>query len=272
MVKDLCIQEGFYLQKIKNEKTRYTQKCAYPGCNWRIHCSVLVDRMTWMVKTIIGRHSCHMPEQNRMTTSKWVVNHLLSAFRASLNMKVAGMQEYILNKFGIQVPNYACWRAMRQMREIIEGKHEEGYRMLAHYVEEFKVKNLGSTCFINWIDEGPGKNPTFKHLFISIGAAISLFKEHCRPIIRIDAYHLKELYKVVLMTAMGLDGNNGQFPLAYAVVEKENLQEWSFFLNALVRALDAVENQSKFTILSDRYKATSRYACEAYCVCLFFHD
>ena len=46
VVKDLCIQEGFHLQKIKNEKTRYTQKFAYPGCNKRIHCSVLVDRMT----------------------------------------------------------------------------------------------------------------------------------------------------------------------------------------------------------------------------------
>jgi len=126
-----------------------------------------------------------------------------------------------LNKFGIRVPNYTCWRAMRQMREIIEGKHEEGYRMLAHYVEEFKAKNPSSTCFINQIDKGPGKNPTFKHVFIGIGAAISSFKEHCRPIIGIDACHLKGLYKGVLMTAMGLDGNNGQFPLAYAVVEKK---------------------------------------------------
>ncbi|KAJ8431093.1 hypothetical protein Cgig2_007509 [Carnegiea gigantea] len=65
------------------------------------------------------------------------------------------------------------------MREIIEGKHEEGYRMLAHYVEEFKAKNPVSTCFINWIDEDLGKNPTFKHLFIGIGVAISSFKEHC---------------------------------------------------------------------------------------------
>jgi len=91
VVKDLCVQEGFHLQKIKNEKTRYTQKCAYPGCNWRIHCSVLVDRMTWMVKTITGRYSCPRPEQNRMATSKWVVNHLLSVFKTSPKMKVAWM-------------------------------------------------------------------------------------------------------------------------------------------------------------------------------------
>ncbi|KAJ8420225.1 hypothetical protein Cgig2_021595 [Carnegiea gigantea] len=147
-------------------------------------------------------------------------------------------------------------RAMRKIREIIRGKHVEGYRMLAYYVEQFKVKNPGSTCVINWIDEAPEKKPTFKHLFIGIGTAISLFKEHCRPIIRIDAYHLKGLYKGALMIAVSLDGNNGQFSLAYAVVEKENHQEWSFFLDGLVRALDVVKNQSRFTILSDRHKST----------------
>ena len=97
--------------------------------------------------------------------------------------------------------------------------------MLARYVEEFKAKNPGSTCSINWIDEDPGKNPTFKHLFIGIGATISSFKEHCKLIIGIDACHLKGLYKGVLMTAMGLDRNNGQFFLTYAVVEKENHRE-----------------------------------------------
>jgi len=49
----------------------------------------------------------------------------------------------------------------------------------------------------------------------------------------VDAYYLKGLYKGVLMTTMGLDGNNGQFSLAYAVVKKENHQEWCFFLDGL---------------------------------------
>ena len=56
---------------------------------------------------------------------------------------------------------------------------------------------------------------------------------------------------------MALDDNSGQFPLTYNVVEKENKEEWSFFfLSGLVRALDAVENQSMYTIISDRYKVS----------------
>ena len=72
--------------------------------------------------------------------------------------------------------------------------------------------------------------------------------------IGIDACHLKGVYWGVLLTAMTLDGNNGQFSLAYAVVEKESKHEWSFFLSGLVRALNAVEDQSKYTIISDRHK------------------
>ena len=91
-------------------------------------------------------------------------------------------------------------------------------------------------------------------MLICIGPSIAAFKQFCRPFIGIDACHLKGVYREVLLTAMGLDGNNGQFPLAYAVVEKESKHEWSFFLSGLVRALDVVEDQSKYTVMSDRHK------------------
>ncbi|KAJ8430866.1 hypothetical protein Cgig2_023544 [Carnegiea gigantea] len=48
--------------------------------------------------------------------------------------------------------------------------------------------------------------------------------------------------------------NPGSFSLAYTVVEKENKEEWTFFLSGLVRALDAVDNQSMYTITCDRHK------------------
>ena len=58
------------------------------------------------------------------------------------------------------------------------------------------------------------------------------------------------------MTVMTLDGNNGQFPLAYGVAPCENEEEWSFFIHALAMALGATENSSKYTFMSDRHKAS----------------
>ena len=92
-------------------------------------------------------------------------------------------------------------------------------------MQVFKEKNPDSLYFINWKDKGPGKNPSFKRCQICIGAATSAFKEHCRPFIGIDACHLKGPYKGILITAMGLDDNNGQYPLAYGVAPQEDEEE-----------------------------------------------
>jgi len=54
-------------------------------------------------------------------------------------------------------------------------------------------------------------------------------KEHCRLLISIILYFLKHPYGGVLMTAIGLGSNNGQFPLTYRVPHSKNEQEYSFF-------------------------------------------
>ncbi|KAJ8421862.1 hypothetical protein Cgig2_009347 [Carnegiea gigantea] len=89
---------------------------------------------------------------------------------------------------------------------------------------------------------------------VCIGLAISAFKQHCRSFIGIDTCHLKGSYKGILTTAMGLDDNNGQYPLAYGVAPQEEKEELSFFLHGLATALDAREYSSKYTIMSGRHK------------------
>lgn len=56
------------------------------------------------------------------------------------------------------------------------------------------------------------------------------------------------------MIAIGMDGNNGQFPLAYGVQPTENEEEWTFFLQGLATALDVREDSSRYTFISDRHK------------------
>src|ERR1044072_4917853 len=46
-LKDFVMQEGFEIQKIKNEKARVTARCAAVGCGWRIHASPTPDGITY---------------------------------------------------------------------------------------------------------------------------------------------------------------------------------------------------------------------------------
>jgi len=63
------------------------------------------------------------------------------------------------------------------MKDVVNGKHEKGYKYLAHYTKEFKVKNPGSITLITWADQGPIKNLMSKHMLIYIGPSIAMFKQ-----------------------------------------------------------------------------------------------
>ena len=67
-------------------------------------------------------------------------------------------------------------------------------------------------------------------MFISFGAIITGFRRGCRPFIGVDGCFLKGPYKGVLLAVVALDANNSYFPLAYGIVEKENRDNWAYFL------------------------------------------
>ena len=56
----------------------------------------------------------------------------------------------------------------------------------------------------------------------------------CRPIIGLDACHLKIKTGGQLMCAVGRDLNYEYFPFTYAVVEAETKDTWTWFLNLLL--------------------------------------
>ncbi|XP_074296648.1 uncharacterized protein LOC141627036 [Silene latifolia] len=78
------------------------------------------------------------------------------------------------------------------------------------------------------------------------------FLRGCRPIIGVDGCHLKGPMSGILLTAIGKDGNCNIFSVAWAVVEVENTDSWTWFLELLVKDLESVA--SNLTFMSDRQK------------------
>ena len=59
------------------------------------------------------------------------------------------------------------------------------------------------------------------------------FKLACRPVIGLDGCHLRSKYMGSLLTVITLDGNNGLFPIAFAIVESENSLSCHWFITNL---------------------------------------
>ena len=78
----------------------------------------------------------------------------------------------------------------------------------------------------------PGNNPNeeiFQRVFWAFAPSTKGFT-HCRLVLSIDGTHLHGKYKGTFFIAMGCDGNNQLFPLAFAITEGENTDSWSWFL------------------------------------------
>ncbi|CAN7042064.1 unnamed protein product, partial [Brassica oleracea var. botrytis] len=69
----------------------------------------------------------------------------------------------------------------------------------------------------------------FLYLFLVFGASIDGFKKLDRVLV-IDGTHLGGKYKGVLLTASGHDANFQIFPLAYDIVDSEDTEAWTWFL------------------------------------------
>ena len=90
-------------------------------------------------------------------------------------------------------------------------------------------------------------------MYICLHALKTSFKEGCRPVICLDGCWLKGITGGILLTACGIDANNSYMPIAWAVVHKENMDTWAWFMRLLKQDLN-IDEPKFFTIMSDKQK------------------
>ncbi|KAJ8443094.1 hypothetical protein Cgig2_030862 [Carnegiea gigantea] len=141
VMRKYCVQEGVSFRKLRNDRKRYTKKCFDSRCTFRIHASMLVDNITWIIRSIAGSGVCPVAEENKMANSRWVASHLLEDFRSNPIMDGKCIQDTIMKRYEVFVPNHICWAARRFVKEIVKGKHDEEYRVLPKYMAQLQERN-----------------------------------------------------------------------------------------------------------------------------------
>ncbi|KAL0427803.1 UNVERIFIED_CONTAM: hypothetical protein Slati_2955100 [Sesamum latifolium] len=118
-------------------------------------------------------------------------------------------------------------------------------------LEELRSTNPESTIILG-INDGNGEN-RFEKFYVCFSAMKQGFLGGCRPIIGVDGCHLKGPHGGVLLTAVGVDPNNNLYPIAYAVVQRENRETWEWFLTVLKQDLN-IRRDEEYTFMSDKQK------------------
>ncbi|GJT65257.1 transposase, MuDR, MULE transposase domain protein [Tanacetum coccineum] len=95
-------------------------------------------------------------------------------------------------------------------------------------------------------------NEVFEMLFIAIGASIRTFLNYLRPVLMIDAAHLKGLYKGTNLVAVAMDGNNQIVPIAFGICKGETGPCWSWWMSVLK---ECIGDNPNLLFISDRHAA-----------------
>ena len=156
----------------------------------------------------------------------------------SPNMKLKALVAYAVEKWGFRLSMDQAYRAKVKAMEKIEGATRDQYKHLRSYVVELTEKNKNSTAKIK-CDLTP-HGPVFERMYVCLEACKSAFVTTCMPLIGLDGCFLKGEFGGQLLTAVGKDGNNQMFPIAYAVVESENYSSWKWFVDLLIADLDGI--------------------------------
>lgn len=96
------------------------------------------------------------------------------------------------------------------------------YKLIWDYIGELKRSNLGSTMYCDTVYDEETHGEVFQRLYVCLHALRVGFQAGCRKVIGLDGCHLKGPHPGILLTAVGIDANNGVYPVVYAVVEHES--------------------------------------------------
>ncbi|CAM8926726.1 unnamed protein product [Rhodiola kirilowii] len=251
-LKEFSIWKGFDFDYINNKKDRISAQCTTETCPWRIHASQQVDKngdICFQIKSMCPHDAltCVRDCTGSRLSSEYLAEYYLEAFRDNPNWDIKAFKLHVKREFAVEVTYKKCWRAKKRALTIIEGYVGEQYKLLKDYCAALKQFNSGSSVYLT---TNAGH---FQRIYICLDACKRGFLTGCRPIISLDACHLKGAYNGQIHSAIGRDGNDNMFPIAYGICESESKESWLWFLENLLNDIGNSRDNG-WCFISDQQK------------------
>ena len=221
-------------------------------CPWKLRAMVVKDTSLFVIKKYTGPHTCVNPYLNwdhHQLDSQLVSTHIKALIQAQFTLSTAAIQASVMEKWEYQISYKKALDGKHKAIRQLFGDFSQSYTELPRLFLGIEQSNPG--CAVVWktCETNIPNTEIFQRVFWSFKPSIEGF-QHCRPVMSIDATHLYGKYKGKLLIAMGCDGNNQLFPLAFAIIEGENTDSWGWFL-ACIR--NHVTQKPGICVISDRH-------------------
>ncbi|KAL6189282.1 hypothetical protein ACLB2K_040671 [Fragaria x ananassa] len=238
----------------RSTKHKVLVKCkTSPDCPfWLYASSPSNDNPTLQIRTFRPNHTCSsIKKRVNHCHAPFLAEEYKDCFMADAKWSREGIQNVVNRDFGMEIGYQLCYRAKNKAIKKAQGSIEDQYNLLEAYAHELKKKNQGSSVWIH--TELEGEIIRFKRIYICLAPLREGWIVGCRHIIGLDGCHLKCFHKGRLLSAVGIDGNNGIYPISWAIVEGETRATWNWFLTFLREDLQ-LWNSHHYVFISDKQK------------------
>ncbi|XP_058746127.1 uncharacterized protein LOC131618999 [Vicia villosa] len=234
----------------KNDGKRMVVTCE-EVCKYYMRFSKRDRNQYWQITSLFDEHTCARTAYNGQSKIGWLAKQFVHILRHAPNMKSVGLIAVEIEILGVKLLVDQENRAQSKVVELIQGVGRDQFTHLRSYAQELLNSNPNSSVILQYTDSTNG--PVSERIYVCLRACKVAFAKFCRPLICLDACFLKDDYGGQLMAAVGSDGNNQLFPIAYVVVEAETKDSWEWFINILLEDLQSINNVP-YAFISDQQK------------------
>lgn len=218
-----ALAERKVINFVKDDPKRVRAKCDWHSCPWVCLLSNNSRSDGWQIVTFENFHACPPRRDNKLVTATRITDKYGKFIIANPSWPIAHMKATIQEEMFANVSVSKLKRAksivMKKAMDATKGQ----YQKLYNYQKELLRSNPGSTVVVNReVDMDP---PVFKRIYICLDACKRGFISGCRKVIGLDGCFFKGATNGKLLCAIGRDANNQIYPVAWAVVHKENNEE-----------------------------------------------
>ncbi|CAA7403093.1 unnamed protein product [Spirodela intermedia] len=226
-----AISKGFTYKFVKSDGIRATAECTAANCTWRIHASKSSAKQKFVVRKLNDTHTCDGEigkRGRRLANQRWVTGVIKEKMRDSPDYSPREIVNDFRRDYGINMNYYQAWRVRSFAKKELNNSDREESGHLLWFCQRIMETNRGSMATLEMAEDS-----TFQHLFVCFHASLHGFEHGCRPLLFLDGVSLKVSRQWKLLVATAFDGENDIFPVAFAVVEDESVDNWRWFLGQL---------------------------------------
>nr|KAJ0191807.1 hypothetical protein LSAT_V11C800426050 [Lactuca sativa] len=237
------VHGGYQLYFEKSDRVRDIAKCGSGNrdindnnkmqCPFRVAAGWKYNERIFQIKFCNEMHLCARNYHfGSLVTSNWLAKHYLKDVIMKPKMTLLEMHTDVLQRFSVSVSLGKCQRAKATAMGMIEVKLEDHYANVLDYTAAIRLSNPGTT-------------------FLKVSRG-------CKKVIVLDGSFLKGQVKGEILTAIGRDAHNHVYLIAWAVVNVENKDNWTWFIDNLVVDLDLGAGNG-LVVISDQHKVEEQH-------------